>query len=209
MLGVQGAHLGPGPMEQTLSRQTAASEGQEAVLHVPALIQALGIDGAVENHQNPVFLIGFHQVGPDIGHHRHNTGKASQEPPQLHAAGEGHGQEDKHENQGNTGVAGDDHVEAHQENQMEGHGQHGFWGRNAVPVGLHDLCQQDGKGDLADFGGLDVDRKKGEVQPAFVAGVVIGAEGNQEQNQQSVKQEQKLPPLPQGLHADAGQQNVE
>ena len=63
-----------------------------------------------------------------------------------------------------------------------------------VLVGIHDRCQNQNIGYLADFGRLNVDGKKGEVQPASVTGVVIGSERNQQQKKAYVKNGQS-PPL--------------
>ena len=187
MLGVQSADLGSGAVVQALARQTAAGEGQKTVLHMPPLIQALGVDGGVENDENPVFLIVCHHIGPDIWHHRGNAAEAAQKPPQLYAAGKGHGQKNENENQGNAGVTGKDHVQAHQEDQMEAHGNDRSGRGDPVSVDLHDLGQQDSKGNFTNLSRLDVDRKSRQVQPAPVSGAAGGAEGDQQQKKGGVE----------------------
>ena len=106
MLGIQGPHLGTAALEQPLAGQAAAGEGPEALGKVPPLIQTLGVDGGVKNHQNPILLVVLEKMGPGVGGGQAQSADSTQKPPQLHPAYKGHHQENKHKNQGHTGVPG-------------------------------------------------------------------------------------------------------
>ena len=57
-------------------------------------------------------------------------------------------------------------------------------GHNAGYIVLmlgHHRGHNDDIGDFADFGGLNVHREAGKVNPASVAGAVVSTEGNQHQ----------------------------
>ena len=80
--------------------------------------------------------------------------------------------------------------------------------RNTVLVGIHDGGHDHDVGDLADFRRLDHNRNTGDIQPASVTGVVIRAEGNQQQKQYAVECHQPAAPLGHGIDIDGGYQCV-
>ena len=113
MLRGQGARLGAVSVEQTLTQHAAGGEGLQASHQMVALVDALGVDGGVPQDLKTLSLVLTHEVIPQNWDCYGNGTAAEQEPEQLDAAGEGHADENEHEDQGNTGILGDNHVYAH------------------------------------------------------------------------------------------------
>ena len=207
MLGKQVAALGTVAVEQALARQAAAGQGLEVDLTVVPGAGALGIEGRINQDHNSLLLVGTQQR-PGNGNHHADPGKGQQKPPQAHASGKGHTNEGEHKDQGHAGVAGQNHVQAHNEAQVEHHvhdrGNAGY----VVLVGGHYRCHNQNKGNLADFGRLNIKGQNLEVQPASVTCVVIGSEGDQQQKHEHVKGHQHRPVLGDIVHIDGGDQGV-
>ena len=206
VLGEEVAALGTVALEKTLARQTAAGEGLKVHAVVVALVGALGVNGLVEEDQDPVLLVGA-QKREDNGETHGDEAQCQGEPQQADTAGESHADKDKHEDQGNACVLGDDHVQANEQHQMEHHMEDRGNAGYTVLVGVHDRCHDEDIGDLTDLRRLDID--DGRLQPASVTGVVVGAEGDQHQQQKAVESHQHIPVFGHGLHIQRGSDGKE
>ena len=85
---------------------------------------------------------------------------------------------------------------------MQHHVHDGRDAGDSVLVRGHDRCHDDDVGDLADFSRLNVD--DGGLDPASVTGVVICAEGDQQQQQEGVEYHQQISVLRHDFHVDGG-----
>ena len=120
MLSEEVAALGTGTVEETLTRQTAAGKGQEVDLIVITFVDAQGVDGGVKKNQNSVSLVSAQEL-PQNGESNSDASNRQAKPNQADAAGKGHADENKHENQGNARISGKDHVQTDQNTQVEDH----------------------------------------------------------------------------------------
>ena len=205
MLGEEGSALGTVAVEQPLTRQTAAGEGEQVDLGVVPLVDAQGVDGGVEQDPNTVFLV-IAQELPQNRRAQSDAGESQTEPEQADTAGKGHADEDEHENQGNARILGKHHVQTDQHTQVEYHVHHRVEVGDPVLVGIHDRGHDDDVSNFADFRGLDHNGHQGDIQPASVTGIVIGAEGNQHQQQKGVESHQPVPPLGHGFDVNGRNQ---
>ena len=209
MLGKeQAAGLGPGAVEQPLARHAAALEGGQTVEGVPADGGALGVNGGVENHQNPVFLVVLHKAGPDDGGCHGQTRTGGGEPAQVDAAHIGHENKRDDIGQGHAGVAGSRqnqrHIDAQNGHHLSNRAERG----NLVPIDAHGFGQYNNKGDLTDFAGLDVEGQPGEGQPAAVAGAAVGAPDKQGTEKQDIENHQDFPSLGQNIDINKGKDPI-
>ena len=78
---------------------------------------------------------------------------------------------------------------------MEHHVNDGKGVGYGILMGRHDRCHDNDVGDFANFRRLDVEGQTGNVQPASVTGTVVGTEGDQHQQQYTVKGHQPGPML--------------
>ena len=192
VLGKQSAFcLGAGALIQSLSCKAAAGEGAKAQGGVVAFVDTQRVQRGVKQHQNPLLLIGVQELPDNGGGHR-NGAAGHQKPDNADAAGKGHADEDKHENQGNTQISGKHHVHTGQKPQMEYHMENRGDGGNLILMGGHHRGHNQNIGDFTDFRRLDVHRHQRNVQPALVAGAVVGAEGNQQQQQELEERTEEL-----------------
>ena len=105
MLGKQIAALGTVAVEQPLTGQAAAGEGQQIDLGVIPGADALGIKGGVDQHHNSLLLIGAQQW-PGEGDEHRDAADCQREPPEADTACKGHTDKNKHENQRNAQISG-------------------------------------------------------------------------------------------------------
>ena len=204
--GEQAAALGTVAVEQSLSRQAAAGEGAQVHHGVIALVDAHGVDGVVNQNQKPVLLV-LAQELPQDRERRHDQADGQDEPPQADAAAEGHADEDKHEDQGNARVAGQHHVQSHQQSQMKAHVHDGRQTGYPVLVRRHDRRHNNDIGDLTDLGGLNAD--EAQVDPASVTGAVVGTQGAyQHEKQRTVESHHHHPVFREKVQIDGGHQRV-
>ena len=82
-------------------------------------------------------------------------------------------------------------------------------GGDLILMGGHYRGHNQNIGDFTDFRRLDVHRHQRDVQPAFVAGAVVGAEGNQQQQQEHIEQHHIVAVLRKELHIDGGNNGVQ
>ena len=136
MLGEQVAALGTVAVEEALACQAAAGKGQQIDLTVIPGANALGIKGGVDQDHDTLLLIGAQQR-PGKGYRHGYDSKGQQEPPKAHTSGKGHADEDEDENQGHAGIAGQDHVQAHQDTQVQHHVHNRRNTGNVILVGSH------------------------------------------------------------------------
>ena len=181
VLSEEVAALGTVAVEQALARQAAAGQRLEVDFVVVAFVDTLGVNGVVKEDQNSVLLV-FTKEWPKYRKGNADARNGQRKPPQAHAAGEGHTDEDEHENQRHACVPGHGHVEANQKSQVEHHVHDRGNGGDVILVGGHNRGHDDDIGQLTDLSGLNVDER--EFQPASVAGVVVGAKRGDEQKQQ-------------------------
>ena len=78
-----------------------------------------------------------------------------------------------------------------------------------VAVDAHGFGQNDDISDLADFGRLDVERQKGEVQPASVAGGAFNTPDQQHGDKNRVEQEEKRPLPGQNVDVQCGHAEID
>ena len=201
MLGEEGAALGTVAVEQALTGQTAAGEGPEVHHIVEPFVGTLGVNGVVEKNQDTVSLVLTKEL-PQNREGCRNTADGQGKPQKADTAGESHADKDEYEDQGNTCVGGNGHVQANHDAQMQHHlhdrGDTGY----AVFIGVHDRCHDHDKGDLADLCRLDIN--DGGMDPASVAGVIISAERNQHQQHENIKQNQKISVFAHNFRVDGG-----
>ena len=206
VLGEQAAALGTVAVEQPLPRQAAAGEGTQVHHGVIALVDAHGVDGVVNQNQKPVLLVLAEEL-PQDRERRHDQADGQDEPPQADAAAEGHADEDKHEDQGNARVAGQHHVQSHQQSQVKAHVHNRRQAGYPVLVRRHDRRHNNDIGDLADLGGLNAD--EAQVDPASVAGVVVGSQrAYQHEKQRAVENHHHHPVFRKKVQIDGGHQRV-
>ena len=120
MLGEQGTCLSTVAIEQTLSRQTAAGKGTEVDGVVIPFVDTLGVDGIIKENQNTVSLVLAEEL-PQNGEGSSDAADGQSEPQQAHTTGKSHTDEHEHEDQGNTCVGGDGHIQANHDAQMQYH----------------------------------------------------------------------------------------
>ena len=205
----QAAGLGPGAVEQSLARHAAALEGGQTVEGVPADGSALGVDGGVEDHENPVFLVVLHKAGPDDGGGHGQTRTGGGEPAQVDAAHIGHENKRDDIGQGHAGVTGSRQNQRHIDAQNGNHLSHGPEGGNLVPVDAHGFGQYNNKGNLTDFAGLNAERQPGKGQPAAVAGAAVGAPDKQGAEKQHIENHKDFPSFGQNINIDKGKDHIE
>ena len=203
MLGEEVAALGTVAVEQTLTEEAAAGEGLKVDLTVVTGAGTLGVEGGIDQDQDTLLLILAQEV-PDEGDGQSNAADSQGEPPEADAAGKGHTDEDKYENQGNACVTGQCHVQADQQAQVKHHVANGCDAGNPVLVGGHNRGHDNNVGNFTDLRRLNIKGNQGNIQPASVTGVVIGAEGNQQQKQENIENHQAHPELGQHLQVDGG-----
>ena len=193
--------------EQTLTRQTAAGQGQKIDLIVIPGTDTLRIESGIDQNQNALLLVFTHDL-PEDGPGHDDQSNGQRKPKHADTAGESHADEDEHEDQGNARVAGQHHVQANQKNQVEYHMENRLGRGYPALVGAHDRRHNDNIGDLADLRRLDHNWQAGNIQPASVAGIIVRAEGDQHQKQQGIEDHQQIPPLRQHFNIDGGNQNI-
>ena len=120
MLGEQVAALGTVAIEQTLTGEATACKGHFVDSAVVALVDAQGIDGIVKQNANTVLLVRT-QIGKDQREANGQRAEGHGEPNHIHTAAKGHADEDKHEDEGNAGVFGHNHVQTNQNTQVQHH----------------------------------------------------------------------------------------
>ena len=207
MLGEQVTALGPVAVEQALARQTAAGKGLEVDLVVVAGADALGIKGGVDQDHDTFPLVITHDL-PEDGEGSGDHADGQSKPAQVNTAGKSHTDENEHENQGNTGIIGNGHIQAHQDAKMENHLDNGGEFGDVVLVGCHDGGHDDNVGDLTDLRRLNIEGQNGEVQPASVAGAGIRAEGNQQEQQEHIECHQEEAVLRHQFHVQGRHHSI-
>ena len=90
---------------------------------------------------------------------------------------------------------------------MDHHVHHRGDGGNAVLMGIHHGSHDEDIGHFTYFRGLDVEGHQGQLDPALVA-AGVHAEGDQQRQQQNVKDHQRRPMLRKGIHVDGGHNGV-
>ena len=207
VLGEQVAALGTVAVEQALAHQTAAGEGLEVDLGVIPGADTLGIEGGVNEDQNTFLLIVAQEL-PQNWQQGSHAADCNGKPPEADTTGKSHANEDEHKDQGNAHVGRQYHVQAEQQSQMEHHVHDRGDGGDIVLVGSHDRGHDQDIGDLTDLCRLDVEGQQGEVQPASVTGVVVGAEGDQKQQQENVESYHQISVFLQKFHIDGRKYGV-
>ena len=100
----QRAAVGQVSVEQPLPRQAAVAQRLEIFVRLPEDALAGGVDRRVDQCENPVFLVRTHDMLPEVGADGGKGRGAAEKPPAAHAAGVGHDEKDKNENQRHAGV---------------------------------------------------------------------------------------------------------
>ena len=208
VLGEQVAALGTVAVEQALACQTAAGKGLQIDLGVVAGTGALGIEAGVNEDQDSLSLI-LAQELPQNGQHGGNTADGQGKPPQADTAGKGHADEDEHEDQGNAHVGRKHQIQAHQQSQVEHHVHDRGDAGDPVLVGRHDRSHDQDIGDFTNFRRLYVEGQQGEVQPASVTGVVVGAEGDQQKQHENIEGHHQVPVFLEKFHVHRGEDGVD
>ena len=188
VLGGQVADARQVAVEQTLPRQPAVAQGLKAFVRLPQHAEAVRVYGRVDQGKNALLLVVADKVFPEIGRDGRDGARAAEEPPAAHAADIGHDNEQEHEDQRNAGIVRNDDDQGDDPEHVERERADGAQRGDAVAVQAHGLGQNDDIGDLADLGGLNIERQEGKVQPAFVAGRTLDAPDEQHGQKGGIEQ---------------------
>ena len=172
---------------------------------MPAFVQALGVNDLRDKDvQNTVALLIGKNIVPKERCSGNNSTADDQEPNQMNATGESHAYKNKNKNQGNTQIGRQKHVGADHKSQIQNNVTDGEYMGCPVLVRCHYRgCYQNVQ-DLTNFCRLNHERKKRQIQPASVTGVVIRAEGDQHRKDTQTHNSQQQTMLGEGVRIYRG-----
>ena len=159
--------------------------------------------------EDALLLIVADKVFPEIGGDGRDGARAAEEPPAAHAADIGHDDKQEHEDQRNAGIVRNDDDQGDDPEHVERERADGAQRGDAVAVQAHGLGQNDDIGDLADLGGLNIERQEGKVQPAFIAGRALNAPDEQHGQKGGIEQEQQRPLPGEDVDVEGGERQIQ
>ena len=180
-----------GPLEVPLPRDLSGPDGQQA----PRLLKprAQWVQVMVKDHQKPLADV-VRQPGPEEGHRPHAGSHLPQQPQGVHPRRPQHHQIDGQVHRHHPNVPGHPVHQGAQRQHMEQQQSHRLGPvEPLLPLFLQLQGQQEQEGHLHHLPRLEVEQPPRQGQPALVAGAVVVAEGDQEQQQPCVQRGQQPP----------------
>ena len=206
--GRRGGALGLGPLEVSLARDLARTNGQQAALLLESLSQ--GVQPMVEHHQKPHAYI-LRQPGPEQNHRSHARGHLPQEPEGMNPRRPEHHQVDRQIDRHHANVPGHPIEQRAQGQDMEQQQKHRLGPVQSLLPQLSQLkSQQEQKGDFDHLRRLQIESAPGQGDPALVPGSVVIAQGDQQEQKPHIDHRQQPPQLLQQLsHIQHGQKQAQ